>query len=72
MPNMSYCRFQNTYADVEDCTDAVEAREELSESELRYAKAMYKACKEFVTQADRFGFMADDEERTLHFTSDLS
>ena len=24
MPNMSYCRFQNTYRDLHDCTNALE------------------------------------------------
>ena len=36
MPNMSYCRFQNTVTDMQDCINAIEYREtdELSSYEV--------------------------------------
>ena len=37
MPNMSYCRFENTAKDMRDCIDAIEEGDtsELSSSEVR-------------------------------------
>ena len=37
MPNMSYCRFENTVNDMRDCINAIEDREtdELSSYEVR-------------------------------------
>jgi hypothetical protein len=42
MPNMSYCRFENTYRDLKDCYDSLEDKpfEELSEREQKYAKKL--------------------------------
>lgn len=45
MSNMSYCRFQNTLADLRDCTSAIEdqlagADEALSDSEAYAARKM--------------------------------
>jgi len=40
MPNMSYCRFENTVSDINDCLNAIEDREvnDLSDYELRALK----------------------------------
>lgn len=37
MPNMSYCRFENTVNDMQDCLNAIEDREvnDLSEYEIK-------------------------------------
>jgi hypothetical protein len=47
MPNMSYCRFENTLKDLRDCYDALSENgfEDLSESERRYAIRMVQMCK---------------------------
>ena len=70
MSNMSYCRFENTVGDVKDCTSAVRRQETLSEWELPKAKEMLQACKDFVEEATRLGFM--DEDNNIHFTSEDS
>jgi len=44
---MSYCRFENTYADLKDCYEALSEKpiDDLSESERKYAKLLIKiAC----------------------------
>lgn len=49
MTNMSYCRFQNTLSDLEDCVDAlyeISDLDELSDDEKRAAKKLIKACIE--------------------------
>jgi hypothetical protein len=52
MPNMSYCRFQNTYRDLDDCYEAIinyeEGKEELSEEEQAYKNKLIELCKEIV------------------------
>lgn len=45
MPNMSYCRFENTYKDLIDCIDHLEDKD-LSESERFHKNALIEECKE--------------------------
>lgn len=60
MGNMSYCRFENTYGDLQDCYDALSEKDldELSESEKKYAKKLIKMCRDI---ADDFLDDEDDE-----------
>jgi hypothetical protein len=48
MPNMSYCRFQNTYSDLKDCFDALHEKSlnELSETEKKYAIKLIELCRD--------------------------
>lgn len=50
MPNMSYCRFQNTLNDLRDCQEALDenALNALSSDgdEERAAKALIRICRE--------------------------
>lgn len=55
MSNMSYCRFQNTYRDLEDCLQALEdllyQNEDgspLSDSETRHARNLIKTAQEII------------------------
>ena len=50
MSNMSYVRFENTYADLFDCYESMDDMDEdgLSESEVRYRKKMIALCKKIV------------------------
>ena len=49
---MSYCRFQNTAADFDDCLEVIESasnlEEELSREEYRAAKQLYEMAKRYV------------------------
>lgn len=47
MSNMSYCRFENTLPDLEDCKEALynlSNLNELSETEMEAARELIKAC----------------------------
>lgn len=50
MANMSYCRFQNTLADLRDCARALsemgDYEKELSEAEGKAAKRLLKLCRD--------------------------
>lgn len=53
MANMSYCRFENTKIDLEDCVFALEDilngdADELSEREKRASDRMYELCQEYI------------------------
>ncbi len=50
MPNMSYCRFENTVNDMNDCLNAIEDREvnDLSTYELRALKEFLELGKAIV------------------------
>ena len=45
MSNMGYCRFENTYNDLQDCSEHLEDKD-LDESEERKRKLLIKLCKE--------------------------
>jgi len=55
MSNMSYCRFQNTYADLVDCRDALDEDRPLSEAEYEKAKQLIELCQEIAE-----GYSPDD------------
>jgi len=48
MANMSYCRFENTLRDLQDCVMALEDGGDLSSSELRSAMQMIETCEEYI------------------------
>ena len=59
MPNMSYCRFQNTYPDLLDCYRVLEEAgsvkelmSELSDSEATKAKQLFNLCKDIAAKIE--------------------
>ena len=60
MPNMSYCRFENTVHDMQDCINAIEDGDtsELSSSEIR-------ALEEFLDLAREITNLEYDIEQIL-------
>ena len=55
MGNMSYCRFENTYRDLEECYEALQyeggvegVEEEAGEREKPYIQELIKLCKNIV------------------------
>lgn len=53
MSNMSYCRFQNTSRDLQDCLEALaDGLETLSDSEKSAAKAIRNMCEDFIVEYD--------------------
>ena len=60
MPNMSYCRFENTVQDMQDCINAIEEGDtsELSSSEVR-------ALEEFLDLAREITNLEYDIEQIL-------
>lgn len=54
MSNMSYCRFQNTVGDLQDCADALFDEKTISEDESRAKDRLIQLCCEI---AESFGGM---------------
>lgn len=53
---MSYCRWENTYRDLNDCYQSMlEEDEELSESEAMYKKLLLEVAKKMVAQSEEDG-----------------
>lgn len=50
MANMSYCRFENTLGDLEDCLIALRNEDELSDFEARAAKKMFRRMLDFCVE----------------------
>lgn len=49
MPNMSCCRFENTFNDLIDCLEALEYRDICGSSEKEYAERLLKNVLDFCT-----------------------
>lgn len=65
MANMSYCRFNNTLSDLEDCKDALENQDISSLAEKRKAKRLLEVCREIADNFDEDyidSIHTDDEE----------
>ena len=54
MPNMSYCRFENTVNDMQDCLNAIEDREtsDLSDHEVKALQHFLELGKVIVDYED--------------------
>lgn len=50
MHNMSYCRFENTLADLRECVEHL--HDDLSERESLYREELIELCKEIALDAD--------------------
>lgn len=48
MPNMGYCKFQNTFNDLKECIDAIQNREEISSTERYYAEQLIMSMYQFL------------------------
>ena len=61
MPNMSYCRFQNTYLDLLDCANNL-GDKDLSDSEKMARKNLLELCKEMIEdfEFNNFNELEDD------------
>lgn len=56
MGNMSYCRFENTHNDFEECLYAIEVNgiEDLSDSELIYARRLVELASVYVDVMEEY------------------
>ena len=52
MPNMSYCRFQNTRGDLYDCIEALNNGEPMSRDETLAARELARLCREYLESYD--------------------
>lgn len=63
MPNMSYCRFENTARDLADCLEHI--GDNLSESEHKSRQKLVELCEEIVKGYDKalekWALLYDDE-----------
>lgn len=63
MPNMSYCRFENTYLDLMNCYYNME-NSIYSDSEIHYKKKLIDLCARIADLYTDFVFEEDEEEET--------
>lgn len=67
MANMSYCRFENAFHDLEECALFIEDETLLSsDSERYYRKKLIELCKNIVEQTE-----GEDESTGSRFGDDL-
>ena len=64
MPNMSYCRFENTVLDMNDCLNAIEYREvnNLSNYELRALKDFLELGQAILDNEDEIKRIIEEHE----------
>jgi len=53
MSNMSYCRFQNTLHDLEDCYENMELHKQSNKEEKEAKEKLIELCKKIVQDYDR-------------------
>ena len=58
--NMSYCRFQNTSHDLQDCMDAVEEMNYQNVEEINLSKSEEEALYEMIEQARYYSQIAEE------------
>ena len=65
MPNMSYCRFHNTRADLNDCLDALREGKPLSADEARDGRRMFVDFLDFCQESYIITGYDEDEIKAL-------
>ena len=66
MPNMSYCRYENTSLDMQDVVDTLwdsDCGENLSEYETRGLRTILELAKEIVGMEDKIDNILDNQEQ---------
>ena len=65
MPNMSYCRYENTSLDMQDVVDTLydsDVTEDLSEYETRGLRTILELAKEIVGMEDKIENILENQE----------
>jgi len=60
MPNMSYCKFENTYKDLLQCYHDIETAN--NESEKLYRERLLSLCQEILSEYGDYEFIDDDDD----------
>ena len=65
MSNMSYCRFENTLRDLQDCIWSLEEGEadDIGGTELNSAMSMLEACQEFIDLKWKLDEIIDEQDK---------
>lgn len=64
MGNMTYCRFENTSSDFQDCLEALRNREPISISEFRALTQMVNDARDFLIEVEDLGFTEEGDAPT--------
>lgn len=62
MTNMGYCKFENTFSALKGCISHIRFHNETSESEVEFAKRLYRACEEYIYQCEENGVTDESGE----------
>lgn len=64
MGNMSYCRFENTFRDLQDCEDALRNKDmkDLSKQEQKFRNYLIELCKEIADDFEVEEIVEESEE----------
>lgn len=71
MSNMSYCMFENTYRDLEQCVSAMEDAENINDLDMNSYEqsafyAMFNMCRNFLAEHERLLNAQNQREREAH------
>lgn len=65
MANMSYCRFENTFKDLQDCLEDLyygDGFSELSKSEQKYRNKLIDLCKNISDEFEEEEIIEEEDE----------
>jgi len=66
MPNMSYCRYENTSHDMQDVVDTLydsDVDEDLSDSERRGLKTILELARDIIDMEDKIDNILENQEQ---------
>ena len=66
MPNMSYCRYENTSHDMQDVVDTLydsDVDEDLSDSEQRGLKTILELARDIIDMEDKIDNILENQEQ---------
>mgnify|MGYP001767237279 CR=1 FL=1 len=69
MSNMSYCRFENTYNDLQDCLEHINDNN-LSNSEKKFREKLIMICEDIINEQENIDEDDEDDDKTQLESSD--
>ena len=62
MSSMSYCRFENTAVDFEQCVSDLQEGRKLSEREERFRHRLYELAQEYIEAYDEYSPVSEEDD----------
>lgn len=62
MSYMSYCMFEGTCKEMQQCADAIYCEKKLSEDEKKYAQRLFELANEYIENVNTYGIVTEEDD----------